>query len=505
MAVVQQEIGNTVAKWSEAEPLAWTMSETVGPKNNKRTQTESFDLSELCAGYEVDFLLTLKDILIARRKRVALASVKIEIDSIRCLLRQVQSQQPRAPKVTHIDNAFLSTLRTMIKNVPISYLVVFRRLFTENRESSLFVDELTPEDFPMKKPHKGHQGDLIDNIIRKALSRAAQVEILRRSEDAFESGTIDIGHFAFLHLAFHMYCRPSSYQLLTLADLQIDVDPETKIKTYFLWVTPMKTRVSSKSLKKYYCKLDSTVGELLEAQRIQVIKTCGHQVSKDDIGKLSLFPARSWESSHAYTYYGETNHSTFRYGYLNPILKLLDSIKFDFNSLRHTVGTQLAVAGCSATTIASVLKHASNATCQKYVDIAFQGLIDTLSEAMEPAFNLHFPAFHSKNDQIATEKAINSIELATGRRELTGECGKTHACQYAPLACYSCPRFTPCFDADHSINLRYAESEIIKYEGGGLPFRELVNQYRQARHYIQLVLVAANHYQNALTQQDANP
>lgn len=124
---------------------------------------------------------------------------------------------------------------------------------------------------------------------------------------------------------------------------------------------------------------------------------------------------------------------------------------------------------------------------------------------MEPAFNLHFPAFHSKNDLIATEKAINSIELATGRRELTGECGKAHACQYAPLACYSCPRFTPCFDADHSINLRYAESEIIKYEGGGLPFRELANQYRQARHYIKLVLVAANQYQNALTQQDANP
>ena len=104
---------------------------------------------------------------------------------------------------------------------------------------------------------------------------------------------------------------------------------------------------------------------------------------------------------------------------------------------------------------------------------------------------------------MAPEKAINSIELATGRRELTGECGKTNACQYAPLACYSCIRFTPCFDADHSINLRFAESEIIKYEGGGLPFRELANQFKQIRRYIMLYVAAVNQYQYALAQQEA--
>ena len=103
---------------------------------------------------------------------------------------------------------------------------------------------------------------------------------------------------------------------------------------------------------------------------------------------------------------------------------------------------------------------------------------------------------------MAPEKAINSIELATGRRELTGECGKTNACQYAPLACYSCIRFTPCFDADHSINLRFAESEINKYEAGGLPFRERANLFKQMRRYIMLVVAAANQYQNALVQQE---
>ncbi|MFM5384424.1 tyrosine-type recombinase/integrase [Aeromonas sp. Y311-2] len=508
MGVVHHVIGNTVAEWDDAVPLRWQMSETSGPKNDQRTQTVSFDLSKLRAGYEDGFLLTLKDTLIARRKRIKLLTISNDFKAIRRLLYTVQSQQTDDTRITHIDHDFLLTLRTILSDVPISYLTTFRQLFAEHRESPLFAHNLVLEDFPMKKPVKGYHGKRIDTILAKALSRAAQVEILRRSEDAYENGAIDIGHFAFLHLAFHVYCRPSSYKRLTLADLQIDVDPETQEKTYFLWVIPQKTRVSANSLKKITYVLDSIVGELLEAQRTKVIKTWGHLVAYDDIGKLALFPARRvgsdgrWVSKHARAHFGEPNHLSFRGGYLDPILKLLDPIRFDFHGLRHTVGTQLAVAGCSAPTIAAILKHASHTTCQTYVDIAFQGLIDTLSEAMEPAFDAHFPAFRSKNDPMAPEKAINSIELATGRRELTGECGKTNACQYAPLACYPCHCFTPCFDADHSINLRFAESEIIKYEGGGLPFRELANQFKTAKHYVMLVVAAANQYQNALAQQE---
>jgi len=509
MSVMHQVIGNTVAQWDDAVPLVWTMSETTGPKNDQRTQTELFDLSELRAGYEDAFLLTLKETLIARRKRVALVTVKQMHKGIQLLLRNVQSRRVGVPRVTHIDHAFLLTLRTIQQDVPNSYLSSLRQLFIENSESPLFAHDLVTEGFPVRKSVKGSHGRLVDAILAKALSRAAQVEILRRTEDAYESGAIDIGHFAFLHLAFHVYCRPSSYRRLTLADLQIDIDPITQVKTYFLWVIPKKTRISAKSLKKICYQLDSTVGELLEAQRIQVTKTFGHLVAKDDIGKLALFPARGvdsdgrWTSNHAKAHFGETTGVRFRRIYLHQIRKLHKSISFDFNGLRHTVATQLAVAGCAAPTIAAVLKHATPASCQAYVDIAFQGLIDTLSEAMEPAFDAHFPAFCSKNDLTAPEKAINSIELTTGRRELTGECGKTNACQYAPLACYSCIRFTPCFDADHSINLHFAESEIIKYEGGGLPFRELANQFKVAKRYIMLVVTAANQYQHALAKQEA--
>lgn len=511
MGIMHQVIGNTVVEWDDAVPLAWTMSEATGSKNDLRILTESFDLSELRTGYEDAFLFILKDTMIARRKRVGLLTIKKEVSQIRVLLRKVHLQRVGNPRITHIDHAFLLILRTILQDVSIHYLISFKQLFSENRESPLFAHDLVPSDFPVRKPVKGNHGVKIDAILAKALSRNAQVEILRRSEDAYESGSIDIGHFAFLHLAFHAFCRPSSYQRLTLADLQIAVDPETQVKTYVLLVIPKKTGISAKSLHKIPYQLDSTVGELLEAQRINVIKTWGHQVTNEEIGELALFPARGigtngqWIANHARAHFGETDYFTFRSGYLDPILKLQKSITFDFNGLRHTVGTQLAVAGCSATTIAAVLKHASQITCQKYVDVAFQGLIDVLSEAMEPAFETHFPQFRSKNDPVHPEKAINSIELETGHHELTGECGKTSACQYAPIACYSCIRFTPCFDADHSINLRLVESEIIKYESGNLPFRELARQFKEARRYIMLVVAAANRYQQILSLQETSP
>lgn len=511
MGKMHQVVGNTIVEWDDAVPLTWTMSETTGPKNDPRILTESFDLNELNESYEDVFLLTLKDTMIARRKRVGLLTIKNQVGQIRILLRKVHLQRVGNSRITQIDHAFLHILRTIIQDIPICYLIFFKQLFSENRESPLFADDLVPSDFPVRKPDKGYQGVKIDAIIAKALSRNAQVEILRRSEDAYESGVIDIGHFAFLHLAFHAYCRPSSYQSLTLADLQISVDPKTQIKTYVLLVIPKKTGISARSIKKIPYQLDSIVGELLEAQRIQVIKTWGQNVTNENIGKLALFPARGvrpdghWVANHARAHFGETNYTNLRRGYLDPIRKLQESINFDFNGLRHTVGTQLAVAGCSATTIAAVLKHASQATCQKYVDVAFQGLIDALSEAMEPAFATHFPKFRSKHDPLPSEKAINSIELATGHHELTGECGKTIACEYAPLACYSCIRFTPCFDADHSINLRLVESEILKYESGNLPFRELAKQFKEARRYILLVVAAANQYQNILALQKTSP
>ena len=230
------------------------------------------------------------------------------------------------------------------------------------------------------------------------------------------------------------------------------------------------------------------------------------------VGRLALFPARGfgengcWKSKYAREHHGRATNNSFRSAYLNPIIQLRNSIKFDFNALRHTVGTQLATFGCSRKTIQAVLKHASDETCQAYVDIAFQGLIKELSDAIEPAFASHFPVvekFRSMHDPVDPGKAVRSFDMESGKTELTGECGRRIACQYAPIACYPCHRFIPCYDVEHGVNLKVVEAEIKKFEAAGLPYQHLVNTYKEARIYIMLVVAASEQYRNALAAEEA--
>lgn len=206
-------------------------------------------------------------------------------------------------------------------------------------------------------------------------------------------------------------------------------------------------------------------------------------------------------SAHSRANHGEATTTCLSIGYLRPIAALNESVKLSFNALRHTIGTQLAQAGCSALTIQAVLKHSGHKSCQAYVDIAFHGLIGKLSDAMQPAFEEHFKvfeAFRSKSTPIAPQKAIKSEDLQNGRLELTGECGQLIACQYAPLTCYACPKFIPCHDADHSVNLNAIDQEIERCQARGLPFRHLLERAKDARRHIILVMAAVDQRRNAL-------
>lgn len=510
MTRMSQVVGNAVAEWDDAVPLAWEMTETTGPRGDRHTTTQAFDLSSLRDGYEDTFLLILKDLLIERRKRVVLSSIRTEFTNLRSLLLKIHNRGLLEGKVASIDHVFLLALRTILFEVPRASLYTLKSLFTLNRHSTLFSSNLAPSDFPTKVPDKGYLGDLIARILAKALNRAACVQILGATEAAWEEDRIDIGHFSFLQLAFHAYLRPHSYQRLTLDDLKVDIDKGTQTKTYFLLVTPAKTRLHVPQKIPY--PLNSRVGELLALQRVHVIETYGHLVEAADIGRLALFPERTigkdgrWISKTARAHYGRTDFNAFRFGYLNPINRLPQSIKFDFNALRHTVGTQLAEAGCSRKTIQAVLKHTNDDSCQAYVDIAFHGLIKELSDALEPAFTEHFPIFEklrSRHDAVDPNKAVRSLDMDIGRTELTGECGRRIACQYAPIACYSCPRFVPCYDADHGINLKIVEAEIKQFDSAGRPYQHLLKMNKEARLYIQLVVAAAERYRNALAALEA--
>jgi hypothetical protein len=179
---------------------------------------------------------------------------------------------------------------------------------------------------------------------------------------------------------------------------------------------------------------------------------------------------------------------------------LSDGLTVGANVLRHTIGTQLAQTGASSKTIQAVLKHASDNVCKAYVDIAFYGLIASMSDVMQPAFDSHLPVytrFRSKDAPIDVDKAIRSDDLETGETELTGECGKLIRCEYAPLTCYGCARFIPCWDADHSINIAIVQREIDEYKQRGKPFQQLVEKAQVAKYQIVLVMNAADRYRQS--------
>jgi hypothetical protein len=114
---------------------------------------------------------------------------------------------------------------------------------------------------------------------------------------------------------------------------------------------------------------------------------------------------------------------------------------------------------------------------------------------MQPSFDDHFPVHKdvvsrviSKHDKIPMARTIVSEDLLTGRREVTAACGRESICGYAPLACYDCSKFRPCWDADHTINLDVVNREIAEFEGQGLAMQHEAQKFKHLKSAIRVVI-----------------
>ncbi|MBI2277089.1 MAG: tyrosine-type recombinase/integrase [Dechloromonas sp.] len=499
-------IGNTVAEWDENAPLRFTMCEEVGPRDGRYIQRIAIDLTDLKGGFSESFLIHLKEHLMDRRHQISLKSIEGIARVLKIIFAKTIVLKLFDTPVTIIDEGFLLSLAGAKEHFAARYLKYFKIQFTTNPHSPLFAKGLIESDFPIHKNKKGSHGSLIDSILAKALSRAAIAHILDICDTAYAMGTMDIGHYSFVHLAFAVFVRPNSYRQIRLGDFTFD----DKKNQYFVWIVTTKTGEAFPS--KVFFRINEPLGVLLTKQRQHVIDTYGHLIDKNDIGKLALFPSRQlknsnlqWRSDYANQNFGMIeNGSQFVLSYAKQIKrKHLDGAKLSMgaNALRHTVGTLLAQTGASAKTIQAVLKHASDFVCRAYVDIAFHSMIDELSEAMKPAFTDHLPEllkFRSKADPILAKKLIRSEDVETGQIEETGECGKAIACADAPISCYGCFRFRPCWDADHSINLKIVEREIGDMSQRGKPFQSTLDRARVAKQHILIVMNAADRFRDAM-------
>lgn len=503
-------IGNTVIEWDDHEPLIFTMSENTGPDDDRRQKNIKINISGLRPGFEDEFLVNLKNIIIERRNHVALITIEGESHRLWLLLRRTIDRNLFQTKRSVIDDTFLLALNSIIEEVPAGTLRILKRYFNFNPYSPIFKQGLKEEDFPNRQDKRKEHGRLINSILGKALTRSVCIDILNKSEQAYEDGIIDIGLFSFIHLAFCVYVRPESYRQIRVSDLVHD----TQTGGFFLFILPAKSGVYYS--RKISYPLNRHVGMLLLKQRQHVIHQYGHLVAKEDIGKLALFPCiklshdkSRWVCASADKNFGASpDANRFNNLYFYPIRGIVLGGKYSINAtvLRHTAGTQLAQAGCHAQTIKAVLKHASDSVCNAYVDIIFHGLIDNLSDAMQPAFEAHMPVFkrfRSKGDLVTLNKAIHSEDLETGQTEFTGECGSQIGCEGAPLTCYECSKFIPCFDADHSINLEIIEREIERYKNAGTAYQHLVEKAKSIKYSIQLVMAVCDRHHQAVAEQEA--
>lgn len=500
-------VGNIVAEWNETIPLTFTLKTTTGPLGGQEQKILSCDLTALSEGFTEDFLLHLKEYFLERCNQVGLSAIGAAFSAITALFRKVIDLNLYATRVPIIDESFVLCIAANRERFTKHQLRYFRTAFRNNPDSPLFSSGLADSDFPVYQSKKGRHGEQIDSILAKALSRAAVAHILDVADTAYATGQMDIGHYSFVHLSFAVFCRPNSYRQIRVGDFSASTSGHYSIR-----IVTAKTGEEFPS-KVNYC-INEHLGVLLAKQRQHVVAQYGHLVHPNDVEKLALFPARRlnngnsrWAHDYANQNFGMYRDSNrFTVGYTKNIKRThfaREKFTLGANALRHTIGTHLAHSGVHKTTIQAVLKHAQPQTCQAYVDIAFRGLMEELSEALRPAFAEHLPAlinFRSRNDPVATEKAVKSWDQETNLFEDTGECGKSIACANAPIVCYGCFRFIPCWDADHGINLRIVEKDIERMRKRGKPFEHMLARARTAKSQIVLVMNLADRHREALRQ-----
>lgn len=494
-------IGNTLVEWDDREPFIFTMRKAVGPRDGRGIRTITIDFTDLRLGFTEDFLIHLKEHLMERCNQVGIKSLDTEQTNLRSLLTRIIALNLFKTQVAVIDEGFLLCLAVEKENFPAGNLKFLKIAFSANPHAPLFAKGLAESDFPTHKKKKGEHGHQIDSILAKALSRATAAHILDVCDTAYATGKMDIGHYSFAHLAFAVFVRPNSYRQIRVCDLTLD-----KSNQYWIQIVTSKTGEEYPSRVNF--RINEPLGVLLTKQRQHVITTYGHLVPQEGIKKLALFPARQmkagnsqWRSDYANQNFGMyENGCEFGRSYATAIKeKYFDDAKFTLSAtaLRHTVGTLLAQTGATEKTLQAILKHASSYVCRAYVDIAFHGLMEELSEAMHPAFAERLPTlinFRSKGDPVAPEKQILSWDQEAEKLEDTGECGKGIVCANAPIVCYGCFRFIPCWDADHSINLKIVQKEMDDMSKLGKPFEHMVDRARTAKNKIILVMNAVDRY-----------
>lgn len=140
--------------------------------------------------------------------------------------------------------------------------------------------------------------------------------------------------------------------------------------------------------------------------------------------------------------------------------ELLKSTSYRF---RYTLGTRAAREGAGIITIANLLDQSSTNDVKVYVANVPEHAMH-ISKIMNQPLARYASAFAGKlveDENEANTENVNAARIPCREKDCdVGSCGSNSFCQdYAPIACYLCPKFRPWAHAPHHLILEWLVEE----------------------------------------------
>jgi integrase len=139
---------------------------------------------------------------------------------------------------------------------------------------------------------------------------------------------------------------------------------------------------------------------------------------------------------------------------------------------RYTLGTRAAREGAGTLTIATLLDHSDTQNVGIYIENVPEFALE-ISKIMNQSLAVYASAFAGnviKDENDANKEIPGAARIPCHEKDCDiGSCGTNSFCtDYAPIACYLCPKFRPWSDAPHHLVLQWLmeERERLKEELG---------------------------------------
>jgi len=301
-------------------------------------------------------------------------------------------------------------------------------------------------------------------------------------DNKFAESVIDAEEYSLAQLFAATGRRPIQIASLKIGDLRIDSEI-LDIPVFVLSIPKAKVRGRGFRAEFTDFAIIESIGQVLRVH-IQSVKKMvesqiGRALSKEYSDLLPMFPGElsqlkglSYDDMKATLSMDVTHRKTSKITYqLKKVIDKLQIIsertgkplKTTGYRFRYTLGTRAAREGAGVLTIATLLDHADTQNTKVYVANIPEHAA-TISEIMNGSLMRYASAF--QGDVVESEDNVFTAMPGAQRirtndsRDNVGSCGTSAMCHdYAPVACYTCPKFKAWRDAPHQLVLKWLLDE----------------------------------------------